>query len=138
MYHCIPQADRETVALSVYRTIELSIPRADRETVAVSVYRTLDLSSIVELSQYRSLEHCGVIASHIRPLPQKEGVWEDMRMLKFASGGCASKAGLGVQTMPKYDGTLPKVIASDSSTVLQYLLESPITRQFYTTCSRVR
>ena len=33
-------------------------------------------------------------------------------MLKFASGGCASKEGLGVQTMPKYDGTLPEVIAS--------------------------
>ena len=99
MYHCIPQADQETVALSVYRTIELLIPRADRETVAVSVYRTIDPSSrsrncriiglsnyrsleqIEKLSQYWSLEYCGVIASHIRSLPQKEGVWEDMRML---------------------------------------------------------
>ena len=56
-----------------------------------------------------------LIASHVGPLPkksQKEGVWEDTRMLKFASGGCASKEGLGVQTMPKYDGTLPEVIAS--------------------------
>ena len=38
-----------------------------------------------------------LIASHGRPLPQKsqkEGVWEDTRMLKFASGGCASEAGL--------------------------------------------
>ena len=35
-------------------------------------------------------------------------------MLKFASGGCASGVGLveQLQTMPKYDGTLPEVIAS--------------------------
>ena len=39
-----------------------------------------------------------VIASHVGPLPQKcqkEGVWEDTRMLKFAPGGCASRVGLG-------------------------------------------
>ena len=38
-----------------------------------------------------------VIPSHVRPLPQKvqkEGVWEDTRMLKFALRGCASKTGL--------------------------------------------
>ena len=38
-----------------------------------------------------------VIASHVGPLPQKsqkEGVWEDTRMLKFAPGGCGSEAGL--------------------------------------------
>ena len=85
--------------LSQYRCIELSIPRADRETVALSVYRTIDPSSksrncriigvsnyrsleqIEKMSQYRNLEHCGMIASHIRPLPQTEGVWEDMQML---------------------------------------------------------
>ena len=39
-----------------------------------------------------------VIASHVRPLPQKvqkEGVWEDTRMLKYAPGGSASRVGLG-------------------------------------------
>ena len=38
-----------------------------------------------------------VIACHVGPLPpkvQKEGVWEDTRMLKFAPGGCALEVGL--------------------------------------------
>ena len=48
-------------------------------SIGVSNYRSLE--QIEKMSQYRSLEHCGVIASHIRPLPQTEGVWEDTRML---------------------------------------------------------
>ena len=38
-----------------------------------------------------------LIASHVGPLPkksQKEGVWEDTRMLKSILGYCASEAGL--------------------------------------------
>ena len=83
------------IGVSVYRTIDPLSRSRNCRIIGVTNYRTLDLSSIVKLSQYRSLEHCGMSASHIRPLPQKEGVWEDTRMLKFASGGCASKAGLG-------------------------------------------
>ena len=33
-------------------------------------------------------------------------------MLKFTSGAVPQKQGLGVQTMPKYYGTLPELIAS--------------------------
>ena len=53
-------------------------------------------------SQPATLRHTTVI--HRRALRQaawlglpfqKVGVWEDTRMLKFPSGGCASKAGLG-------------------------------------------
>ena len=53
-------------------------------------------------SQPATLRHATVI--HRRALRQaawlglpfqKVGVWEDTRMLKFPSGGCASKAGLG-------------------------------------------
>ena len=38
-----------------------------------------------------------VIASHVGPLPlkdQKEGVWEDTRMLNSVSGDCTSGVGL--------------------------------------------
>ena len=38
-----------------------------------------------------------VIVSHVRPLAQKvqkEGVWEDTRMLNSVSGDCASVLGL--------------------------------------------
>ena len=45
-----------------------------------------------------------VIASYVGPLPQKcqkEGVWEDTRMLKSASGDCASEIGLEGVNLPQ-------------------------------------
>ena len=48
-----------------------------------------------------------------RALSAKSGVWEDTQMLKSVSGGlCLTGSARGCKTMPKYGGTLPKVIAS--------------------------
>ena len=72
-----------------------------------------------------------VIASHVEPLPQKsqkEGVWEDTRMLKFASGGCASGGGLVGANHVLIQYNFARV--TDIATVLKSLLDSSIPRQF--------
>ena len=74
-----------------------------------------------------------VIASHVGPLPQKlcsqkEGVWEDTRMLKFASGGCASGGGLVGANHVLIQYNFARV--TNIATVLKSLLDSSIPRQF--------
>ena len=67
-----------------------------------------------------------LIASHGRPLSAKSGVWEDTRMLKFASGGCASGGGLVGDMCLQYNFAR----VTDIATVLKSLLDSSIPRQF--------